>query len=49
MAGIKVLYSLDFAKDAVEAMKKNKFFAHACHMLNDIRNVTRQAYWLHSL
>lgn len=49
MAGIKVLSSLDFAKEAVETMKKNKFFAHACHMLNDIRNVTRQASWLHSL
>lgn len=47
MAGIKVLSSLDFAKDAVETM--NKFFAHACHMLNDIRNVTRQASWLHNL
>ena len=49
MAGIKVLYSLDFAMDAVETMKKNKFFAHACHLLNDNRNVTRQASWLHSL
>ena len=39
MAGIKVLTSLDFEKDAVATLKANKFFAHTEHRLDDIRNV----------
>ena len=39
MAGIKVLTSLDFEKDAIEALKMNPFFAHTKHRLDDIRNV----------
>ena len=39
MAGIKVLTSLDFEKDAIETLKSNKFFAHTEHRLDDIRNV----------
>lgn len=39
MAGIKVLTSLDFEKDAIETLKMNPFFAHTKHRLDDIRNV----------
>ena len=39
MAGIKVLTSLDFEKDAVATLMANKFFAHTEHRLDDIRNV----------
>lgn len=39
MAGIKVISSLDFEKDAVETMKANPFFAHTEHFHEDIRNV----------
>ncbi len=39
MAGIKVLTSLDFDKDSVSTLKSNKFFSHAIHRLDDIRNV----------
>lgn len=39
MAGIKVLTSLDFEKDAIATLKANKFFAHTQHRLDDIRNV----------
>ena len=39
MAGIKVLTSLDFEKDAVATLKANKFFNHTSHRLDDIRNV----------
>ena len=39
MAGIKVLTSLDFEKDAIATLKANRFFAHTQHRLDDIRNV----------
>lgn len=39
MAGIKVISSLDFEKDAVETMRANSFFAHTEHFHEDIRNV----------
>ena len=39
MAGIKVISSLDFEKDAIETLKANRFFAHTEHRLDDIRNV----------
>lgn len=39
MAGIKVITSLDFDKDAIETLKANRFFAHTEHRLDDIRNV----------
>lgn len=44
MAGIKVLSSLDFEKDAVATLSKNKFFAHTQHRLDDIRNVKASDY-----
>ena len=44
MAGIKVLSSLDFEKDAIQTLKANKFFAHAEHRLDDIRNVKGSDY-----
>ncbi len=44
MAGIKVLSSLDFEKDAIATLKNNKFFAHTKHRLDDIRNVKAQDY-----
>lgn len=40
MAGVKVISSLDFDKDAIETLKKNTFFDHAKHLCDDIRNVT---------
>lgn len=39
MAGIKVLTSLDFEKDAIATLKANRFFSHTQHRLEDIRNV----------
>ena len=39
MAGIKVITSLDFEKDAIATLNSNKFFAHTKHRLDDIRNV----------
>lgn len=39
MAGIKVLSSLDFEKDAVATLQANKFFSHTHHRHDDIRNV----------
>lgn len=44
MAGVKVISSLDFEKDAVETMKKNKFFKHTEHLCDDIRNITAADY-----
>lgn len=39
MAGIKVISSLDFEKDAVETMSANPFFSHTQHFHEDIRNI----------
>lgn len=39
MAGIKVLSSLDFDKDAVATLKANAFFNHVVHRQEDIRNI----------
>lgn len=44
MAGIKVLSSLDFFKDAIETLKANPFFAHTQHTLGDIRNAKASDY-----
>ncbi len=44
MAGIKVLSSLDFEKDAIETLRANDFFAHTEHRLDDIRNVKSTDY-----
>lgn len=44
MAGIKVLSSLDFEKDAIATLKSNKFFAHTRHQLEDIRCVKAKDY-----
>lgn len=39
MAGVKILTSLDFDKDAVNTLSHNTFFAHTVHQCTDIRNV----------
>lgn len=39
LAGVKVISSLDFDRDSVLTMKKNKFFNHSEHILNDINKV----------
>lgn len=44
MAGIKVLSSLDFEKDAIATLKSNKFFSHTNHRLDDIRNVKAEDF-----
>lgn len=44
MAGIKVLTSLDFEKNAIETLKANPFFAHTQHRVDDIRNVKASDY-----
>ena len=44
LAGIKVLTSLDFEKDAIETLKANKFFSHTSHRCDDIRNVKSLDY-----
>lgn len=44
MAGIKVLTSLDFEKDAIATLASNDFFAHTRHRLDDIRNVKSSDY-----
>ena len=44
MAGVKILTSLDFDKDAVKTLSHNKFFAHTRHQCEDIRNVKGKDY-----
>lgn len=44
MAGVKVLTSLDFDKDAITTLSSNKFFAHTEHRCDDIRNITAMDY-----
>lgn len=44
MAGIKVISSLDFEKDAIATLSSNKFFAHTQHRCDDIRNVRASDY-----
>ena len=44
IAGVKVLTSLDFDKDAVATLRSNKFFSHTQHFCEDIRNVTASNY-----
>jgi len=44
LAGARIISSLDFDKDSVETMKANKFFHHAKHFLDDIRNITAKDY-----
>lgn len=44
MAGIKVLTSLDFEKNAIETLRANAFFAHTQHRVDDIRNVKASDY-----
>lgn len=44
LAGVKVISSLDFDKDAVATLKANPFFAHTCHRHEDIRNVKASDY-----
>lgn len=44
MAGVKVLTSLDFDKDAITTLRSNKFFAHTKHFCEDIRNVKASDY-----
>lgn len=44
LAGIKVISSLDFDKDAVKTMSSNQFFAHTAHRCDDIRNISAKDY-----
>lgn len=44
LAGVKVISSLDFDKDAVATLRANPFFAHTQHRLEDIRNVRATDY-----
>lgn len=44
LAGVKVLSSLDFDKDAIASLSINPFFRHTKHRCDDIRNVTAQDY-----
>lgn len=44
MAGVKILTSLDFDKDAVNTLSHNKFFAHTKHQCADIRDVKGKDY-----
>lgn len=44
MAGVKVISSLDFDKDAVTTLKANPFFQHTRHVCDDIRNVKATDY-----
>lgn len=39
IAGVKVISSLDFEKDAVETMRANPFFSHTQHFHEYIRNI----------
>ena len=44
LAGVKVISSLDFDKDAVATLKANPFFKHTLHRHEDIRNVKATDY-----
>lgn len=44
LAGVKVISSLDFDKDAVASLKANPFFSHTLHRHEDIRNVKASDY-----
>jgi len=44
LAGVKVISSLDFEKQAVETMKANKYFTHTKHICEDISNITANDY-----
>lgn len=44
LAGAKVISSLDFDKDSVETMKRNKYFSHTTHFHADIKDVTATTY-----
>jgi DNA (cytosine-5)-methyltransferase 1 len=44
LAGSKVISSLDFDKDSVSTMKKNKYFAHTEHFHSDIKDITASKY-----
>lgn len=44
MAGVKIISSLDFDKDAVNTLSANQFFAHTQHKCDDIRNVSGKDY-----
>jgi DNA (cytosine-5)-methyltransferase 1 len=44
LAGAKIISSLDFDRDSVATISANKYFSHAQHFHNDIRNVTANDY-----
>ena len=44
MAGVKILTSLDFDKDAVKTLSNNRFFSHTKHQCEDIRRVSGKDY-----
>ena len=44
LAGVKVISSLDFDRDSVATMKSNKYFTHAKHLFQDIKEVSSKDY-----
>ncbi|WP_148570770.1 DNA cytosine methyltransferase [Aliarcobacter cryaerophilus] len=44
LAGVKIISSLDFNKDAVNTMKLNSYFNHTKHFCDDISNKTAKDY-----
>lgn len=44
LAGVKVISSLDFDKDAYSTMRSNEFFAHTAHFCKDINNFSANDY-----
>jgi DNA (cytosine-5)-methyltransferase 1 len=44
LAGVKMISSMDFDPDSVKTMKKNNFFSHTDHLLEDIKNLDSKYY-----
>lgn len=44
LAGSKLISSLDFDRDSVATMKRNKYFSHSTHFHKDIKEMTAQDY-----
>lgn len=44
LAGVKIISTLDFDKDSVATVQANKYFAHAKHLLKDIKDINVKEY-----
>lgn len=44
LAGVKVISSLDFDRDSIETLKRNRCFSGAFHICADIRDITATTY-----